>query len=257
MPITCPECGGDMTVPKLPFKIASSKPYCLACDSKREAEELQAQLKTKSQEAQQREKQLLIEQYLADSCIGKRFLGMTFKDYKPVCNHAGEVLAECREFAESFKADSGRNLIMAGATGTGKNMLSSVIGQEVIRSSFSFLHTTAIKIVRRYKDSWISKAETERDVLKYFLAPDLLAIDEIGVQFGSDTEQLYLTELINDRYEAMKSTILISNLTVKQIEDTLGHRSVERFHENGSRVLIFNWQSYRKQQGSAQLRAVR
>ena len=257
-PKPCPDCGEAMILPKLPFMLHLVKPYCASCDAKREAAELQAQIKTANEETRQREKQRLIERYLADSCIGKRFLGMAFRDYRPSCNEAGKVLAECREFAESFEPENGRNLIMAGATGTGKNMLASVIGQEVIKNKgLSFLHTTAIKVVRRYKDSWRVTEETERDVLSYFLTPDLLVIDEIGVQFGTATEQLYLTELINDRYEAMKSTILISNLTVKQIEDTLGHRSVERFHENNSKVLIFNWKSYRRQQSAAQLRVAK
>ena len=86
---------------------------------------------------------------------------------------------------------------------------------------------------------------TEDQVLRYFVTPDLLVIDEVGVQFGTATEQLYLTEVINDRYEAMKPMILLSNLTLKQVEDTLGVRSMERFKENGGRVLVLNWASYR------------
>lgn len=256
-PTPCPECGHDMVIPQHTFGLSSIKPYCRECDAKREAEEQQALIQSQNSEAQQKQKLRLIERYTTDSCIGKRFLGKTFSDYKPVSNQAAEVLCICKNFADTFQPESGRNLILTGATGPGKNMLSAIIGQTVIQGGNSFLHTTAMKVVRRFKDSWKQPEVTEAEVLRYFVTPDLLAIDEIGVQFGTDTEQLYLTEVINDRYEAKKPTILISNLTMQQIEDVMGLRSIERFHEDGSRVLVFSWTSYRRQQSSAQLRVAK
>ena len=192
-------------------------------------------------------KQVQIDRYVADSCIGERFKGKSFTDYKPINQAASQVLEVCKSFSGSFVPGCGTSLILVGSPGTGKNMLSAIIGQEVMKRGFSFLHTTALKVVRRFKDSWKQSGVTEDEVLRYFVTPELLVIDEVGVQFGTATEQLYLTEVINDRYEAMKSVILLSNLTLKQIEETLGVRSMERFQENGGRVLVLNWQSYRRQ----------
>ena len=45
-----------------------------------------------------------------------------------------------------------------------------------------------------------------------FIRPDLLILDEVGVQFGSETEKMILFEIINGRYEQLKPTIVISNL---------------------------------------------
>lgn len=50
-----------------------------------------------------------------------------------------------RQRAEEYKLDG---------CGTGKNMLSSIIGQAVIASGYSSVHTTAMKLVRRIKGSW-------------------------------------------------------------------------------------------------------
>ena len=44
-----------------------------------------------------------------------------------------------------------------------------------------------------------------------FIRPDLLILDEVGVQFGSETEKMILFEIINGRYEQLKPTIVISN----------------------------------------------
>lgn len=191
-------------------------------------------------------KKAKISKYMEDSCLGKRFVGLSFSDYSPTCSAAVKVVDECKEFVAGF--GTGRNLIFIGSSGTGKNMLSAIIGQEVITKGFSFLHTSAMKVVRRFKDSWKIKEQTEEDILRYFVDPDLLVIDEIGVQFGSATERLYLAEVINDRYEARRSTILLSNLTIKQVEEALDSRTVDRFYEDGGKVLVFAWPSWRRRQ---------
>jgi DNA replication protein DnaC len=220
--------------------------FCPVCVSAQDAIERDQVLRGETSASLVRSKQTQIERYLADSCIGARFQGMRFADYHPVNDQAAAVLESCRQFAAGFTPGSGTSMIFVGSTGTGKNMLSAIIGQEIIQRGHSFLHTTALKVVRRFKDSWSQPAVTEDSVLKYFVSPDVLVIDEVGVQFGSAAEQMYLTEVINDRYEAMKSTILLSNLTLPQIGENIGARAVERFHENGGRVLIFAWPSFRR-----------
>ena len=229
----------------LPPDWLGGNPYCPVCADVQAVIE-NDRLQQEDRERINRVKQSQIERYLADSCIGERFRGKTFSDYSPENQEASQVLDICRDYATAFKSRSGTPLIFIGSTGTGKNMLSAIIGQDIMKRGYSFLHTTAIKVVRRFKDSWKQPTVTEAEVLSYFVTPDLLVIDEIGVQFGTATEQLFLTEVINDRYEALKSTILLSNLTLKQVEDVLGGRSMERFKENGGRVLVFNWQSHRR-----------
>lgn len=238
----CETCGTPLVRPPDWLGGACYCPVCIEAQAAMERDRLARE----EQERQEAVKRAQVQRYLADSCIGERFRGLTFADYRPVCAGAAHVLRACREFVTDFHAGCGANLVFVGSPGTGKNMLSAIIGQELMGRGFSFLHTTAVKIVRRFKDSWKSPGVTEEEVLRYFVTPALLVIDEVGVQFGSATEQLYLTEVINDRYESRRSTILLSNLTLKQIEETLGVRAVERFHEDNSRVLVFNWQSYRR-----------
>ena len=79
-----------------------------------------------------------------------------------------------------------------------------------------------------------------------FIRPDLLILDEVGVQFGSETEKMILFEIINGRYEQLKPTIVISNLA-DALTDYLGERVVDRLREGGGRMLIFDWPSYRRQ----------
>jgi hypothetical protein len=48
------------------------------------------------------------------------------------------------------------------------------------------------------------------------------------------------------RYEEMKPSLLVSNLTVDEIIDYLGDRVFDRMRENGGAVLAFNWTSHRQ-----------
>ena len=74
---------------------------------------------------------------------------------------------------------------------------------------------------------------------------DLLVIDEVGVQFGTDTEKMILFEILNERYENLKPTILISNLSIESLKKFTGDRVIDRMKENKGKVLIFNWNSAR------------
>ncbi|MNY40698.1 DNA replication protein DnaC [compost metagenome] len=64
------------------------------------------------------------------------------------------------------------------------------------------------------------------------------------MQNGTDSERLIVSEIINTRYEQMKPTVLISNFTVKQLEDFMGYRAMDRILESAA-VLAFDWESQR------------
>ena len=66
-----------------------------------------------------------------------------------------------------------------------------------------------------------------------FIRPDLLILDEVGVQFGSETEKMILFEIINGRYEQLKPTIVINSNLRRALTDYLGERVVDRLREGG------------------------
>ena len=73
----------------------------------------------------------------------------------------------------------------------------------------------------------------------------MLILDEVGVQFGSETEENLLFDIINTRYEDRKPTILISNLDGAGVKKYLGERAFDRIREDGGKLIPFTWSSYR------------
>ena len=181
--------------------------------------------------------------------IGARYRGATFADFQTYGKESERRLKLCQRYAETFPERLAKcdNLLMLGNPGTGKNMLAACICQEVAAQGHSAIHTTAMKLVRKIKESWgRDKDKTEQEAINDFAKPDLLVVDEVGVQYGSETERILLFEVINERYEAMRPTIVISNLNVQDVEAFLGPRIMDRFHEGKSAVLEFTWESYRR-----------
>lgn len=181
--------------------------------------------------------------------IPARFENCTLQNYEPVNDDAKRALKVCQAYASRWpeRLQKGGGLVMCGKPGTGKNHLALAIARHAITEhQSSAVFTTALKIAREYKSTW-SKTATrcEDDVIAHFTRADLLIIDEVGVQFGSEAEKLIMFEIINTRYERMKPTILISNQTKDELAAFIGERVIDRMSDGGGCTLSFTWDSYR------------
>lgn len=148
--------------------------------------------------------------------------------------------------------------LFIGLPGTGKTHLAVGIGLEVMEHhGAAVLFTTVMRAVRRVKDTWgRDSRESESEAIAALVFPDLLILDEVGVQFGSDTEKLLLFDILNERYERRRPTILMSNLALDDAEEGgrvvpgiksyLGERVFDRLREDGGQYVVFDWPSHRK-----------
>lgn len=184
--------------------------------------------------------------------IPPRFEGRTLGNFSVDSSEKQTVLDFSANFAETFDENPGRCAVFVGTPGTGKTHLAVAIGMELLGKGRSVLFCTAIRAIRRIKDTWGKSAtETESEAVESLVWPDLLILDEVGVQFGSDAEKILLFDVMNERYERRKSTIILSNLTVEDVKQYLGERVFDRLREDGGKCLVFKWESHRKNQGQA------
>jgi DNA replication protein DnaC len=179
-------------------------------------------------------------------------MSKTLDTYEPQSAEQARITSAVEQYARDFGRDAGvtgASLILCGAPGTGKTHLGCAVANELLKQGFTALYTTATALVRDIRATWARDSErTETEVLKAFIAPDLLIIDEIGVQAGSADEKIRLFDVINSRYEQVKPTLIISNLDVRGVCEYLGERAIDRLRENGGQALAFTWDSYRKNQ---------
>lgn len=188
------------------------------------------------------------EKALGDSGIPARFTDRTLDKFEAKNEGQKSAYAFAIEYSEKFGQvlKTGRSAIFCGKPGTGKTHLSVGIGLSVMKRGGIVLFTTVQRMMRRIKDAWRKDSEeSESDVINLFSSPDLLIIDEIGVQFGSDFERNAMFDILNDRYENRLPTLLLSNLSPTEVKEFLGERVFDRLREDGGACVPFNWDSYR------------
>lgn len=198
-------------------------------------------------EKRRREKERRLALFAERSGVPLRFRGHALADFLPPTPAAEDTLAAIQAYADNFPdhCTAGRSVIMAGRTGTGKTMLACAVCRHIALSHGALCrYATAYHIVRDIKDTYGGHGN-EREIVRGYVEPALLVVDEVGVQYGTDTEKLLLFEVLNGRYENMKPTIVISNLEPAGIGDYLGDRVMDRLMDNGGAVLVFDWQSHR------------
>jgi DNA replication protein DnaC len=217
---------------------------CPTCDD----DQQRAERAERVAEIRERQLRFEIESRLKAACIPPRFLGRTLEDYKPGPDSNAALLA-ARRYADDFPAGRmvGRSLIFCGRPGTGKTHLAVGIANQIMASEFTAAFFSVINAVRRIRETYRRDSdETEREAIRTFTLPDLLILDEVGQQRGTDDEKMLLFDIINARYEAVKPTIIISNLDLAGIKEHLGERAFDRLREGGGQAVIFTWESYRR-----------
>lgn len=183
-----------------------------------------------------------------DADIPRRFHGKTLDNWRAEKPGQREILRGCREYACSLPdvMATGRSMIFLGGYGTGKTHLAIGILVDALKHGLSGRYTSVAELSARVKSTYRNDGETENSVIESFSIPDLLVLDEVGVQFGTNAELLILFRVLNKRYENMRPTIMISNVAAAELGKFIGERIVDRFCENGGCVMKFDWESARK-----------
>ena len=185
---------------------------------------------------------------LGEAVIPERFRNRTLDSYIAKTEGQQRALAFAIDYATRFDDlfEKGRGAIFCGKPGTGKTHLAVGIGLHIIQRNRLVLFITAQRMFCRIKDSWRKDAcESHGDVIRLLVHPDLLILDEIGVQFGSKFEEEALFDVMNERYEKRKPTLLLSNKNAQEVRAFIGERVYDRLKEDGGVCVPFDWQSFR------------
>lgn len=239
-PASCEE-HGDFTSRNVFGNIWS---HCPVCETiRREKEEAE------KAERDRIEKLRRWESKIGHSGIPERFKTRTLETYLADTPQKKRALDFALEYALQFgtkDAEQGRSALFVGKPGTGKTHLAVGIGLSAMAGGYSVLFFTVMRAIRRVKDTWgRDSSEKESEAIAALVEPDLLILDEVGIQFGSETEKLILFDILNERYEKRRSCILLSNLSSEEVSAFLGERIIDRLREDGGEVIPFTWESYR------------
>ena len=232
---------GDFQSKHIIGKIWSACPQCTA-DSFA-AEKVQREEQAKEERIRSWERRI------GQAGIPDRFRDRTLKSFIASSDAQQYALAVCAKYANEFDQvkQRGSCILMCGKPGTGKTHLAVGIGLHVMDQFHSVvLFTTVMRAIRKVKETYNKNADqTEAQAIAELVFPDLLILDEVGVQFGSDTEKLVLFDILNERYEKRKPTIFLTNKDLDGFKAYVGERVYDRLKEDGCEYVPFAWDSYR------------
>lgn len=216
---------------------------CPKCDEAIALEQEEMHERTRMRTAEEK-----LEARLNAIGIPHRYRTMVLDDYKDYLPAQKNALAWAKAYVQNFRdpRHGGRNCLLLGTPGTGKTMLCACIAMALDRTGITVRFTTMQHAMRRIRSTYDDSAtETEEHALRTFTNPQLLVLDEIGVQSGSEWERNLAFDMLNERYQQQKPTLCISNLDRVGVTQFLGDRVIDRMREGGGKVLLFDWQSYR------------
>ena len=156
------------------------------------------------------------------------------------------IYETCSNFAHKFGRHQD-NLLLFGDPGLGKTFLSACIAREVSERGFSVVYDTAGHIFSQFERQKFGRddEEAESDVSRV-LGCDLLIMDDLGTELLTEFVRSALYQIINQRLQAKKCTIISSNFSPVE----LGRRYSPQIHsrlDGEYRQLAFFGEDIRRQ----------
>lgn len=182
-----------------------------------------------------------------DAALPRRFESKTLESYTVENKGQENAIRTALEYVGDLERNLsiGAGLLFYGSPGTGKTHIAIGIALKFLENNLSVMYVRASQIAREIKETWSKNSKKkESEIYEKYSRPDLLIIDEIGRQFGTDTERMILFEVINARYEQRKPVLAVTNLDGAHLAECLGAATLDRLKEGGKSVR-FDWDSMR------------
>lgn len=140
-----------------------------------------------------------------------------------------------------------RDVLFCSAPGTGKSHLVQAVGYHLIKLGYLVMYRSVFDVVRDFLHD--EALDGHDRVMKRYLAPDLLIIDDFGMKELPKRSGEFLFEIVMRRYET-RSTMMTTNRPVEDWGKLLGDVAIatailDRFLHHAEIITFENARSYR------------
>jgi DNA replication protein DnaC len=166
--------------------------------------------------------------------VSKKYQDCTFDTYKGNDN----LVKALKEIGEE-------SVVLSGKTGCGKTHLAVAMMRVYKVSVLGATFITAPELLLKIRTAFSPNAtETEEGIIRHYSDVELLVIDDLGAEKTSEYSITTLYLIIDRRNRELKKTIITTNLTLQEVEETLGARMASRLAD--MKIIKINMPDYRK-----------
>ncbi|MFZ5352764.1 MAG: ATP-binding protein [Bacillota bacterium] len=131
---------------------------------------------------------------------------------------------------ESISATKRNSIALLGQSGAGKTHLTLAIGNNLMSKGIPVLYMSYIEIIPKLKQSIMDAENYQREMSRFKEAPVLLIDDLFKESKIESTDNRYILEIINYRYNARKPMIISSECFINDLlmfDEATGGRIIE------------------------------
>ena len=210
--------------------------YCFECDSIA-AQKGQEKIRLENEERRLNYLREYPEGALETCQVPKKYIGCSLESFQG----NNKLLAECKKW-------NGGGLVLAGNTGTGKTHLAVALLRELIKADKLKGHgdfITVPDLLLEIRSSFKDKSDTtEEMIINHFSKVPVLILDDLGSEKTTEFAVTTLYIIIDRRDRELLTTIITTNLSLKEIEEKLDARIASRL--SGMKTIKINMPDYRK-----------
>jgi len=199
-----------------------------------------------------------------------RFSGLSLAELDWARLEPIEAAAAVRDFAENMEVwlAEGMGLTLTGSVGTGKTHVAVGLIKLACGLGIAARFLTMAELLGAIKATYDREragshrrreggAPGESDLLDELAGLSLLAVDDLGAENPTPWACDRIYSLVNRRYLAQRATIVTTNLSLEELADRLGERTVSRLW--GASLVIHlrgaDYRERRKRETLAHIRA--
>ncbi|HXJ29541.1 MAG TPA: ATP-binding protein [Gemmatimonadales bacterium] len=159
--------------------------------------------------------------------VPERFNDCSFETF-PATSATQLVVAEIMDWLDS----AAWALVLLGEFGVGKTGLAISALRDAAERRHPGLFVKTPDLLARIRATYGKGSEvSEQDVLESLRTVDYLVLDDVGAEHATDWATSMLFQVLDDRHDHQRKTILTTNLDITGLGLHMGERTLHRFKE--------------------------